>query len=404
MTRSDRVRGRLRKLAVRVVAMALVLLAAAAALGGIELGSWGLLRLKGKTVESFGRRYSVDRHVTYAPWVGPRYLPFREEVRTGLGTDRHGFIHNGNRDRDLSTKAPGVYRIFVLGGSPIAGMWEPGGTIAGRLESRLNAVASAGRRYEVVNAAVEGWNSSQELALLEYYLPDFAPDLVIAIDGFNDAFQVFRAPREGFHPNVSGHITALHEAALVHTYSIRGTFAQALGMLRDRSYAYNVWNETRAMVRARVAGPDASPAAAHAGLEPDPMRYYRRNVELMIAASRTLEFAHAAVLMPTMLASNSKGRAYRQTIIDTQDSIWRGHDYWGAKEALYRDAAAAYAQFAARYDDGTRVIVRDYRSVLDAETEPSYIDQSHYTLYAADVIAARLADDLTRTILASPAR
>lgn len=395
-------KARLRRAAFRLIALTLAAGVALLAITAIELGSWGVLRLKGKTAEPFGRRYSVHPTVRYVPWVGLLYPPLTAEVRTGLGTDRHGFIHNGDASRDLSVKAPGVYRIFITGGSPVAGLDDPARTIAGRLETLLNErAAGTGRTYQVVNAAMEGYLSSQELGLIAYYLRDYAPDLIVSISGFNDVFQVIRAPREGYHPNISGHLTQMAEAAYRHTYSPAGTFSQALGMLRARSYAFNVWDEMRAMVRARTgrAGPSTAPPKP---LGPDPLRYYTRNVEMMMAVSNALGSAHAAVLMPTVLLSNSTGKPHRDAVIAQWRSSWTPVDYWGEKEQLFRESREAFAALGARYDDGRRIVVRDYSRLLDEEREPFYIDQSHYTLAGNDVIARRLADDLLASVLRAP--
>ncbi|MBM3751961.1 MAG: SGNH/GDSL hydrolase family protein [Acidimicrobiia bacterium] len=390
----------LKRLAVRAVALGLGILVVLVIGLLIEGASWGLLRAKGKTTEAFGRRYHVNAHVRYRPWTGPMYRPYQNEVRTGLGTDRHGFIHNGDPSRDLTTKAPGVYRIFILGGSPVAGMWSGDVTIAGRLEVLLNAGPDpAGRRFEVVNAAMEGWNSSQELAMLSNYLPEFAPDLIIAINGFNDVFHAIRAPREGYEPNISGHLTQLANAAFTHTYSASGTLSQALGILINRSYVSGVFDEVGGMIRARTGAADLDPnAPPPAGIGPDPLRYYRRNVAMQMAVSRGLDFSHMAVLMPTVLASNGDGKPDRQPYIDQSRSSWARIDYWAEKEQLYTEARETFRVYAARHDDGRRMVVRDYSGLLDGAVD-AYIDQSHYSRAGADAMARRLAEDMRDTIL-----
>jgi hypothetical protein len=392
-----------RRLSVRLVAFFISVLVAAAGAMALELGAWAVLRAKGKTKEAFATRYRVDPHVVFAPFVGPRYKPLRAGVRTLLDTDRYGFVHNGDPMRDLSTKPEGTYRIFVLGGSPVVGEGPPGDTIAAQLEQRLNAdpARPAGRHYEVICAAMEGSLTSQDLATLEFYLPEYQPDLVISVSGFNDAFHVIRAPVEHFLPNVSGHVSNIDAAAYTHTYSIGGTFAQAFGLMRARSYFAWFADETAASIRAHLPGgtPTAAAELRPVDLGPDPYRYLRRNVSMMIGASRTLGAAHVAVFMPTVLVSNSADKPYRQVWIADIGSRFRPTDYWGAMEQLYRNGEAIYRDLSARFDDGRTAVVRDYSHMFDQETTPSYIGESHYTAAGNAAIAARLADDLHATIL-----
>jgi len=389
-------RRRVRRLVIRLIGLTMgglvvVLLAAV-----IEGASWGVLTAKGKITEPFGSRYQPRTSYQYFPYIGYRYAPFRKDVRTGLDTDRHGFIHNGDADRDLSTKAPGVYRIFLVGGSNVAG--DTGGpvTISGRLEARLNETAEPGRRYEVVNAGVSGWLSSQELAFITYYVADFQPDLIISFNGFTDVYQAIRAPREGYGPNANNHLTSAARAAFVHTYSVRGTFAQALGLLTARSYVTEVLDELTASVRYRVGGTPAPEAddAPPPGLGSDPLRYHRQNHRLILAAASALRVPILSALQPTVLRSKSLDKPYRQVFIQEVDMSWSRIDFWSEKDRLYAEARAQVAAAAAEWPAGCQQLVRDYSTLFDTETEPAYPDQGHFTVWANDRIAAAMADDL----------
>lgn len=384
---------RLRILAFRLIAAALALLVLALGLAAIEFGSWGLLRLKGKTAERFGARYRRGPETAqYLPYIGYRYAPFAKDVRPGLDADRHGFIHNGDAGRDLSTKPDGLFRIFIVGGSNVAGNGQPHETIAAGLERRLNAQAGGSRRFEVVNAGASAWLASQELAMLTYYLADFQPDLVVTFNGFGDVYHAIRAPRERYHPNINQHLVNQSRAAFVHERSISGTLGQGVGMIKARSYAAEVLMQMGASLRARRGGEET--AAAPAPLFPDPLGYYRRNMRLMFATARSLEVPLLAVLQPTLLASNSAGRAYREPLMAETASSWSSIDFWGEKDALYAEARSIFRGLAREFDDGRTGLVRDYSLLLDAEAEPSYIDQAHFTPAANAIIADALAADI----------
>lgn len=392
--------SRLRRAGIRLIAALIVIAAVVLIALAIELASWGLLRAKGKITERFGARYRVAESTRYEPFVGYRYAPFAKDVRPGLDADRHGFIHNGDASRDLSVKAPGVYRIFILGGSNVAGNGRPHETIAARLETLLNARGGP-RRYEVVNAGVSAWLTSQDLAMLAFHLAPYQPDLVVSFSGFTDVYHAIRAPREGWLPDTNHHLVTQARAAYVHTYSMTGTFRQAFGLLVDRTYLREVIEEAGASLRSRTGGASAAPRAP-AGLFPDPMGPYRRNLVMMIAAARAQHVPIAVILQPTMLVSNSAGLGYREAFRAEVASSWSLIDFWGEKDRLYAEARGIVADLGRRHDDGRTVIVRDYAAMFDQEREPSYLDQAHFTAAANLAIAQAMARDLRPLIAAGP--
>ncbi len=116
----------------------------------------------------------------YDPWLGHRPLIESQWV------NRSGFLHDGKPERDLRTKDEDVFRIFVLGGSTVAGYDIPESkTISAQLEATLNG-RGLPLQFEVVNAGVQGYYSPQELALFTFEIAYLDPDMVIAFDGYND--------------------------------------------------------------------------------------------------------------------------------------------------------------------------------------------------------------------------
>jgi hypothetical protein len=87
----------------------------------------------------------------------------------------------GMRDRDYTMeKPPGTVRIALLGPSHTAGAGVADGeTFEAVLENRLNATASAGVRYEVLNFSIPRQTFVQQLHHLETHVQPFDPDVVI---------------------------------------------------------------------------------------------------------------------------------------------------------------------------------------------------------------------------------
>ena len=89
----------------------------------------------------------------------------------------------GFRGKDYGPVHGPKKRIVLLGGSTAfgTGLDNDSETFASQLEDLLNV--------EVINAAVLGHGSGQELAYLLMNLVDFQPDLVLTLDGWNDYFK-----------------------------------------------------------------------------------------------------------------------------------------------------------------------------------------------------------------------
>lgn len=98
-----------------------VRLAAATGLSGGHLArSWeGIFHplVTGKPLRPPTRAYQWAKR---DPWYGHRNIPQNPD---GIyATDVHGFIKNSPREeRNLRTKDPGEYRVFLLGGSTLVG-------------------------------------------------------------------------------------------------------------------------------------------------------------------------------------------------------------------------------------------------------------------------------------------
>jgi lysophospholipase L1-like esterase len=117
--------------------------------------------------------------------------------------------HDGFRTEPVSrAKAPGVYRIVLLGDSLTFG-WSVNQDerFSRLLQDRLNTVA-AGRRYEVINLALPGYTMYHGAQVFEHYALRYDPDMVVVAFGINDARPVPRRVKQRlFH---EGWVERLH--------------------------------------------------------------------------------------------------------------------------------------------------------------------------------------------------
>jgi lysophospholipase L1-like esterase len=97
--------------------------------------------------------------------------------------------HLGFRGPELDSKEQHRRRVVLVGGSAAfgTGLGSDAETLAAQLEQRLPDT-------EVVNAAVIGHRSGQELALLISELVDLEPDQVVTLDGWNDFSAIQQEP------------------------------------------------------------------------------------------------------------------------------------------------------------------------------------------------------------------
>lgn len=106
-----------------------------------------------------------------------------------FAADRKSFINeDGLYTKAPKVKAAGKYRIILVGGSVARSNHHPyDQTISSLLERELNARLATGN-IEVVNAGMSGYVAEQEFIFIQLVLQHYQPDMIIALDGYNDLF------------------------------------------------------------------------------------------------------------------------------------------------------------------------------------------------------------------------
>ena len=96
----------------------------------------------------------------------------------------------GLRGTDVAAvKPPGTFRILGLGDSFMFGVGvKDGDTFLARLQDKLNTNAPPQRRFETLNAGVQGYNTRDEAICLEFGWLQLQPDLVLICFYINDAY------------------------------------------------------------------------------------------------------------------------------------------------------------------------------------------------------------------------
>jgi len=197
-----------------------------------------LLLLEGLLAWFWPTPFAIERNMYYEPdpYTGFRLKPY------GIGYFQNGIPavanRHGHRDEEVSLEKPsGVFRILVLGDSFTVGANVRQEEAYPQVLERLLNAEARGRRYEVVNTAVGGWEPFQYAQYYEYYGRRFTPDLVlvgffVGNDAYNQLDRVEELPtavlgrrvsrRAAAHP-----LTPVRVWLLEHSHLARRLFQQA---------------------------------------------------------------------------------------------------------------------------------------------------------------------------------
>ncbi len=138
----------------------------------------------GRTLEN---RYTHSTNGRWAPNTLARnytYEYLKEGKGDGLYTDKYGFIHNGNPDRDLFQKD--YTNIIIIGGSTTEGANSTSSndnTIAAHLEKKLR---QGSQKINIINAGKSGYKTFDEFLTIYHLLGKYNFQEIIFLNGFND--------------------------------------------------------------------------------------------------------------------------------------------------------------------------------------------------------------------------
>lgn len=230
---------------------------------GVGAGELGRLFERGSTESRQAQTGELTRSGLVQPSPHEELIyELRPNVRGTLAgrllhTNKHGM-----RGREVDpAKPPNTFRIVGLGDSHMFGTGvAQGQTYLDRLERLLNASASEEQRYEVLNFATPGFNTAQQVAMLEHRALEFDPDLIVIHFVYDD----LAPPRYLANPSATGSRSTLYLLELLTSFSaapsdeeppppslVRSTEADEdlLARVSDRDYMAGLEGVARALKR-----------------------------------------------------------------------------------------------------------------------------------------------------------
>lgn len=330
----------------------------------------------------------------------------------GMSTDRHGFIHNGDSNREITTEA---FTVFIVGGSTVAGHGSSCNdqTISAHLERILS------ERYPgvmVVNAGVPGYYSPQEFLKIANEILFYDPEIVISLSGTND----FLHEPTNFHRNKYQYFLNEYHIGLFKTlgqtdslwWSAKNLLWNIVKPVTHTYVAFVVKYGFRAIVQTQVVTPSLgdivervkSGFGIDSASDDDISQIHEDNIETKMSERinsfvRYIKYEDSIVstsdtryyflLQPILftearqlpekeqLASRlSRLGYYRKFGIDVLN---RAGFFWDEVDKRMKHNISHYYDFRQVFEDGAEV----------------YSDQIHYNDEGNLIIAARIADLLT---------
>lgn len=321
----------------------------------------------------------------------------------GYSTDRYGFIHNGDSQRELKKSD---FKIFILGGSSVAGHGVSCNdkTISAQLEQL------ARQKYDhiqVINAGVPGHYSASEFMKMTNEIAFFNPDLVITLAGDNDegkATESFMGRPHGYFVNPyhrylknfmdenNGFIwSARHFVYSIFCFAERTylyfTAKSALLILTNKFHFQKGLINNTIEIYGKPNGPD--PVTAKEDNQfmeayDQNVNYFLRYTQMTQSAVMSLGAKYVFFLQPRLAVEKRRLTPNQREALDiAQRAVMdrNGHDYVKRAKYFWEKTASVFQA------NGIHFV--DLSNIFPDDTE-TYYDPIHYNDLGNRIIAERL--------------
>ncbi|MDJ0510939.1 MAG: SGNH/GDSL hydrolase family protein [Crocosphaera sp.] len=334
----------------------------------------------------------------------------------------------GLRDNDPVplAKPKNEIRIFVLGGSTAFGQLNPNNnsTISHQLEARLQQRVKQQKsspssyrpdvfpffvpsrqqlmklppkiregNYRVINAAVPGYSSGNQLAQLATKILPYQPDLIVVLDGYGDMMLSSNMPQSDI-PNIDGFLADAKEHFKNSLNFSADEWIQNTGLVRTYNSFTNPSKNTRPVVDTSLATNTEGKALKYYLPENEDelklrINRYRENHKRLIQLSAKMGVPVVLAIQPEITSRpleklSSDEKAVRDRL---------GTEYLEKFPKAYTEFVKATQQLGKAYPKNVKVL-NFYQSNSNFPT-PMFTDSVHLTEKSNTVLAETLYHAIT---------
>ncbi|MDD5174201.1 MAG: SGNH/GDSL hydrolase family protein [Candidatus Omnitrophica bacterium] len=311
-------------------------------------------------------------------------------------TNGQGFLSIGKTDFYYDPVKPkNVYRIIVVGASAVFGQgaYTPAENLPAMIYEYLQKINQGNGRktvYEVINAGIGGYSSSQEFLYILTDLIIFQPDIIIVYDGWNDqSYNNLLLSQPGEDVNSLKSLTHYGlEERLRRSYTVLGSFSIFCGVVK--SYANIYLNQSGAVTLLRMAIHKCKNInSAQKSLKYDyhqrSVEIYKENLTKMIMLANFYRFRIAIFLQPIMGAD-------KKVLTPEEREIFQNIGDLPCRIQFYEAARGAFKDLRRVYGDDRKVIIKDLSESFNNINETVYADSGHLLLNGNRIMAKNIID------------
>ncbi len=350
-----------------------------------------------------GWRWPVERRIYLEP--GRAMKPLLPPG-AGLFTDRFGVIPNHREAPvDLENKLPSQFRVFMLGGSSLAGAASlrnktgecigNDGTITARAETLLND-GPGDVKFQVINLSVHAYRSNNELISYASEFSHYPHDMVIAFHGYNDAVlaRLDATSRvwsgASYSPAnvlnlISWNEEVMSKVRHQESASLLGLALRLVPqVLSGSSLAILARFAISLLTSGQHGGADSSASLGEDEVQRIEVYAERLTAnDLRLAAIAVAEGKSFVSILQPILATKRRPTEEERKFLPEPSQEAHYRRFMAAAREAYSKRAADFERLGARF--------LDWSSILDDSPERLYSDIIHYSDAGIEIIAGKLA-------------
>jgi lysophospholipase L1-like esterase len=334
--------------------------------------------------QAYFEEFDASYHLMWQPYIYWRRMPYRGKYINIAGNGRRYTVLPDVAGPPTAHRLP---KIFVFGGSTV---WGTGARDSGTIPSRIAAeMYQKGIPVDVTNMGETGYVSTQELISLELELrKGNLPDLVVFYDGVNDTFAAYQQREAGIPQNEFNRAKEFNLTQINRRNDLRYV------VLQEELHALSMFRFVRGAAR-RLGLPAARRPATdgreeRARLADQVVSLYKQNIKLASALADKYGFHLVAYWQPTIL--DKKRQTPYEAKIRAALSANLADCFDQTYQSMRREART----------DSTLPAVNDISNIFADVSEPIFIDSWHLGERGNQMVAERIAQNLSKLLPKAP--